>query len=163
MPNVITDTSPIQYLYQIAQLDLLPMLYGQVRMPQAVADELMQGYVQGISLPNLDSLSWIRLCAVLSSSLIPNIKNLGVGEREALSLAMTIPDSLVTLDDALARSYAQQLNIPITGTLGVLLKGKQAGYVDTIAPLLNELDALNFRLSPATRAAVLRLTNEYPR
>lgn len=111
MPEVITDTSPIQYLYQIAQLDLLPTLYGQIKMPQAVADELTQGLDQGISLPDSTSLSWIVLCQVPSSVLIPDIPNLGAGEREALSLATTIPDSLVILDDALARSYAQQLNI----------------------------------------------------
>jgi len=56
-----------------------------------------------------------------------DLPKLGVGEREALSLAIAIPDSLVILDDALARSYAQQLNLSITGTLGVLLKGKQSG------------------------------------
>ncbi|MCY7394175.1 MAG: DUF3368 domain-containing protein [Leptolyngbyaceae cyanobacterium CAN_BIN12] len=150
----------MQYLYQIAQLDLLPTLYGQVRMPQEVADELAQGRTQGISLPDPTSLSWITLCSVSASVLIPNLPNLVAGEREALSLAMTIPDSLVILDDALARSYAQQLNIPITGTLGVLLKGKQSGYVEAIAPLLDELDTLNFRLAPATRAVVLKLANE---
>ena len=160
MPEVITDTSPIQYLYQIAQLELLPNLYRQIRMPQAVADELAQGRVQSISLPDPTSLSWITLYPVPSSNLVPNLPNLGAGEREALSLAMTIPDSLVILDDALARSYARQLNIPITGTLGVLLKGKQSGYVNAIAPLLDELDTLNFRLAPATRAAVLKLANE---
>ncbi|OLP17405.1 nucleic acid-binding protein [Leptolyngbya sp. 'hensonii'] len=160
MPEVITDTSPMQYLYQIAQLDLLPTLYGQVRMPQAVADELAQGLAQGISLPAPASLSWITLCQVPSSVLIPELPNLGAGEREALSLATTIPDSLVILDDALARSYAQQLNISVTGTLGVLLKGKQSGYIEAIAPLLDQLNALNFRLAPATRAAVLKLANE---
>jgi uncharacterized protein len=160
MPEVVTDTSPIQYLYQIAQLDLLPTLYGQVRMPQAVADELAQGLTQGISLPAPASLPWITLCQVPSSVLIPDLPNLGVGEREALSLAIAIPDSLVILDDALARSYAQQLNISVTGTLGVLLKGKQSGYIEAIAPLLDQLDALNFRLAPATRAAVLKLANE---
>jgi predicted nucleic acid-binding protein len=160
MPEVITDTSPIQYLYQINQLNLLPTLYGQVRMPQAVAYELTQGRAQGILLPNLTFLSWITLCSVPSSILIPDLPNLGAGEREALSLATTIPDSLMILDDALARGYAQQLNIPITGTLGVLLKSKQSGYVDAIAPLLDELDALNFRLASATRGAVLKLANE---
>ncbi len=129
-------------------------------MPQAVADELAQGLIQGISLPNLTSLSWTKLCPVPSSILIPDLPNLGAGERESLSLAMTIPDSLVILDDALARGYARQLNIPITGTLGVILKGKQSGYLDAIAPLLDELDVLNFRLAPATRAAVLKLANE---
>lgn len=160
MPEVITDTSPIQYLYQIAQLDLLPTLYGQIRMPQAVADELAQGLAQGISLPDPTSLPWITLCQVASSILIPDLLNLGAGEHEALSLATTIPDSLVLLDDALARSYAQQLNISMTGTLGVLLKGKQAGHIEAIAPLLDQLDALNFRLAPATRAVVLKLANE---
>jgi predicted nucleic acid-binding protein len=160
MPEVITDTSPLQYLYQIAQLDLLPTLYGQVRMPQAVANELSQGRIQGISLPDPTSLSWITLCPVSPSILIPDRPNLGAGEREALSLATTIPDSLVILDDALARGYAQQLNIAITGTLGVLLKGKQSGYLKAIAPLLDKLDTLNFRLAPATRTAVLKLANE---
>ncbi len=160
MPEVITDTSPIQYLHQINQLNLLPTLYGRIRMPQAVADELAQGRVQGISLPDPTSLSWITLCPLSPSTLIPDLSNLGAGEHEALSLATTIPDSLVILDDALARSYAQQLNIPMTGTLGVLLKGKQAGHIEAIAPLLDQLNTLNFRLSPATRAAVLKLANE---
>jgi len=160
MPEVITDTSPMQYLHQIAQLDLLPTLYGQIRMPQAVANELAQGLVQGISLPDPTSLCWITLCPVPSSILIPALPNLGAGEREALSLAVTIPDSLVILDDALARSYARQLNIAITGTLGVLLKGKQLGYVEAIAPLLDQLETLNFRLASATRSAVLKLAKE---
>ncbi len=40
MREVIADTSPIQYLYQTNLLELLPTLYKQVLMPQAVADEL---------------------------------------------------------------------------------------------------------------------------
>lgn len=160
MREVITDTSPIQYLYQIAHLDLLPSLYQQLRMPQAVADEIARGRAQGISLPDPTSLSWITLCPVPPSLLIPDLPNLGAGEREVLSLAIAIPDSLALLDDALARSYAQQLNVSMTGTLGVLLKGKQSGYLKAIAPLLDQLNALNFRLAAATRAAVLKLANE---
>jgi len=160
MHEVITDTSPIQYLYQINQLNLLPILYKQVKMPQAVADELAQGRDQGIQLPAPDSLSWITLCSVPSPILVPEIPKLGIGEREVLSLATTMPNSLVILDDALARIYAQQLNVRITGTLGVLLKAKKAGYVNAIAPILDELNTLSFRLAPVTRAAVLKLANE---
>lgn len=57
-------------------------------MLQAVADELAQGLAQGISLPNLTALSWMTLCPVPSSVLIPDLPNLGAGEREALSLAI---------------------------------------------------------------------------
>jgi uncharacterized protein len=70
------------------------------------------------------------------------------------------PDSLVILDDALARNYAQQMSIKLTGTLGILLKAKQSGYITQIAPILEQLDTLRFRLSPATRTAILKLAHE---
>ena len=53
MPNVIADTSPIQYLYQINLLDLLPQLYGSVIIPQAVANELAAGAALHVSLPDM--------------------------------------------------------------------------------------------------------------
>ena len=43
MPNVISDTSPIQYLYQLNLLDLLPTLYGEIIIPQAVESEIATG------------------------------------------------------------------------------------------------------------------------
>jgi len=111
VPEVITDTSPIQYLYQTNLLNLLPTLYGQIIMPQAVADELAQGRKQGVLLPNPDSLCWMTLRQVTESILVPDLLNLGKGEREVLSLALTISDAVVILDDALARNYARQLNL----------------------------------------------------
>lgn len=66
------------------------------------------------------------------------------------------------LDDALARRYARQLGFIFTGTLGILLRAKQSGYVDVLAPILDQLDTLDFRLDTATRAAVLRLAEESP-
>nr|WP_275994166.1 DUF3368 domain-containing protein [Argonema antarcticum] len=85
-----------------------------------------------------------------------------MGEREALALTVEIPDSLVILDDALGRRYARLIGVQFTGTLGLLLKGKQVGYMTTIAPILDQLDALRFRLDPSTRAAVLKLAGELP-
>ncbi|MFB2838283.1 DUF3368 domain-containing protein [Floridanema evergladense] len=122
MPNLISNTSPIQYLYQTELLDLLPMLYGEILSP--VADIL------------------------------------GAGEQEAIALAVEIPDSLVILDDGLARRYAKTLGVQLTGTLGVILKGKQSGYLSEIMPVLDRLDSLGFRLDSSTRASVLRLAGE---
>lgn len=131
-------------------------------MPQAVVNELAQGRTQGIALPDPTTLSWITLCSVPASNLLSPIPNLGLGEREVLSLAVSTPKSLVILDDALARGYARQLNIMFAGTLGVLLKAKQLGYIAAIAPVLDQLDSLRFRLSSQTRLTILRLANEAP-
>jgi len=43
MPRVvISDTSPLRYLVLIGQADLLPALYTEVLIPEAVAEELNQ-------------------------------------------------------------------------------------------------------------------------
>ena len=86
--------------------------------------------------------------------------HLGRGEREVLLLALQTPDSLALLDDAMARRQARVLGINFTGTLGVLLRAKQAGLLSEIAPVVEELDRLEFRLDTKTRAAVLKLAGE---
>lgn len=48
MPETISNTSPIQYLYQADLLELLPALYGAVIIPGAVAQELAAGREAGV-------------------------------------------------------------------------------------------------------------------
>ena len=43
MPEVIANTSPLQYLFQLGLLRLLPELYGEVLVPGAVAMEVHSG------------------------------------------------------------------------------------------------------------------------
>ena len=64
------------------------------------------------------------------------------------------------LDDALARQVAETLRLPVTGTLGLLLDAKRLSLIPAVRPLLEQLDALGFRLAPHTRSAVLKLAGE---
>jgi uncharacterized protein len=160
MPEVIANTSPIQYLFQLGLLDCLPQLYGLVFIPEGVAQELRNGLVRGVPLPDLQSLSWLRVCSVKSRAVLPLAAGLGAGEREVLALALELERPLVILDDALARRFAQRLRLPLTGTLGLLLKAKQNRTIDRIAPYLTRLEALGFRLDASTRADVLELAGE---
>jgi uncharacterized protein len=160
MPEVISDTSPLQYLFQANLLDLLQILYSQITIPEAVVNEISVGRALGISLPDLASLSWIQVRKVGVPALLPIVPDLGAGEREVLALAVETTDSLALLDDGLARRHARLLNVTFTGTLGVLLKAKQEGHLPVIAPALDELEALGFRLDAATRTAVLKLAHE---
>ena len=52
------------------------------------------------------------------------------------------------------------LGIRLTGTLGILLDAKKKGLIPAVSPVLDELDRLRFRVSPVTRAAVLKLAGE---
>ena len=162
MPEVIANTSPIQYLYQLDLLDFLPQLYGEVLVPEGVVRELQNGARLGVSLPNITSLSWLRTRSVKSAPVLPLAAGLGAGEREVLALAVEVDSPLVILDDALARRFAQRLNLPLTGTLGLLLKAKQQKRIERVGPYLRRLEALRFRLDASTRGAVLELANEKP-
>jgi predicted nucleic acid-binding protein len=160
MPEAIADTSPLQYLFQLDLLDLLPALYQQVLIPEAVVREIAAGRSRGVALPTLESLAWIRIRMVGSAAVLPMVTDLGAGEREVLALAVELAHPLVILDDALARRFARRLEIPLTGTLGLLLKAKQIARIERVVPYLDRLEDLNFRLDMTTRASVLKLAGE---
>lgn len=160
MPEVISNTSPLQYLHQLDLLHLLPALVGKIVVAPAVQEELAAGQSLGISLPDLETLDWVTIRRPVSRTAAPLIYDLGSGEAETLMLALESPGSVAILDDALARRVAEVLEISFTGTLGVLLDAKQAGLVPEVRPLLDSLQALRFRLSAQTRSAVLRRASE---
>ena len=55
------NTSPLQYLHQIGQLELLPRLVPRIAVPIAVADELAEGRRLGLDLPVPETLSWVDI------------------------------------------------------------------------------------------------------
>ncbi len=113
--EVISDTTPIQYLHQAGCLDLLPALYSSIIVPEGVAAELAVGHAQGVSLPDLDRLDWVRIRTAPHLDILPLAADLGQGEREVLSLAAGRSDVLALLDDGLARHFARHLEISFTG------------------------------------------------
>lgn len=120
MPEVICNTSPLQYLHQVGQLQLLPALAHRVVVPPAVRDEIATGRRMGIDLPDMSPLDWIEIRAPVSAPALPLVTDLGPGETEVPALALESRDAFVVLDDALARRVAETLGLKITGTLGLL-------------------------------------------
>jgi len=61
MPAVISNTSPIQYLYQAEALSLLPELFGTIGVPEAVVAELKAGRERNVPLPDPEDLPWLEI------------------------------------------------------------------------------------------------------
>ena len=160
MPEIISNTSPLQYLHQLGVLDVLPKLATTITVPPAVQDELTAGRKLGLSLPDLQSLDWVIVRRPSSFIALPLVTDLGPGEREVLALALETSDSVCVLDDALARQVAAALQLRVTGTLGILIDAKRAGLVPAVRPYLDQLQSLGFRLAAHTRAAVLKTAGE---
>jgi predicted nucleic acid-binding protein len=160
LPDIICDTSAIQYLYQLELLHILPKLADRVLVPPAVMDEIEVGRAAGVPLPDLADLDWVIVQRPVSVAAVPLLTDLGPGEAEVLMLAIEQKQVVAVLDDALARRIADTLDLPFTGTLGLLLDAKQAGLVPAVSPLLDRLQALRFRLAPDTRQLILKLAGE---
>ena len=160
MPDVICNTSPLQYLHQIGQLELLPKLVARITVPTAVAQELAEGRRRGLDLPIPEALAWVDLCTPSSEKVVRLVADLGPGETGVLLLALERTNPVAILDDALARRHAEFLGIALTGTLGILLDAKRRGLVPAVTPLVDDLQRLGFRLSEGTRSAVLQMAGE---
>ncbi|HEY6232457.1 MAG TPA: DUF3368 domain-containing protein [Pyrinomonadaceae bacterium] len=160
MPDVVADTSVIQYLFQIGLLDLLFTLYPKISIPQAVADELAEGRRHGVELPDDDAMTRFEVLSVDVPTFLQTVKSLGPGECQVLSLALANPGCLVLIDDVVGRKHARGFGVRFTGTLGILLKAKQSGLLVELRSILDKLEGKGFRLDKKTRAAVLELSGE---
>ena len=98
--------------------------------------------------------------SVRDRTLLPLVTSLGNGEKEVLALGLETPDHLLVLDDRNARRQAVAAGLEITGTLGILVLAKERGILGSIRPVLDRLQALQCRISAATRQMVLDIAEE---
>jgi predicted nucleic acid-binding protein len=143
---VLSDTSPICYLILIGQIDLLPQLFQAFTIPVAVRNELLNEEAGNLIREWIQNPpSWLNIQTVARPLLsLPNY--LGAGEREAISLAVSLQADLVIIDDLDARTAAQKLNLPIIGTLGILYRAGIAGLID-FPTAIAQLQQTSFHVS----------------
>ena len=150
MSIALCNASTLMALGKLNRLDLLADLFGQVRIPLAVYDEVV---TQGLARGAPDALT-VRLFlqrqqwpivdvpeALLSAYAPPVV--LDPGETEVLALALSLPDPLVLLDDEVARAQARRLKLRLCGTLGILVRSYRGGLLslDQAELLIREIAA----------------------
>jgi hypothetical protein len=86
---------------------------------------------------------------------------LGRGERAAIARALAIGAGLLS-DDQEARVHAESLQLVVVGTLGVLIRGKRAGLVTAVAPLIERLRASGQRFGNTVVRQALSAAGEAP-
>lgn len=66
-----------------------------------------------------------------------------VGERSALALGLELSATLL-IDDRRARSVAVESGRPVIGTLGLLVRAREEGFITTLRPLIKRLKATGY-------------------
>lgn len=161
MRKVIVNSTPLIALCHVDSLDILKKLYGEITIPQAVYNEISVKKDSACKYQVDSSLDWIH---------IENIKNemakemfktqLHEGEVEVMILAKEKEADVIIIDDKNAKKHAKYLKLPVTGTLGVLIKAKKEGYIDKLKPILDGMLQNNIYLSDSLVRRCLKEVGE---
>ncbi|NCJ06464.1 DUF3368 domain-containing protein [Synechococcales cyanobacterium C] len=126
---VVADTSPINYLLLIEQIDLLPYLFQKIVIPDVVHNEMRDpGAPLLVQKWIASPPDWFKVKAV--SVMDRNLNSLDPGEQAAITLAQALPADLLIIDERLGREAAKNLGVPIIGTLGILDDAANQGLID---------------------------------
>jgi predicted nucleic acid-binding protein len=157
---VVVNASPLIALLGIRQEALLPALFGEVQVTQAVLAEVAAGGAKDPSARRLSSLHWLRPVKAVTIPESVQGWGLGRGESEVLAVAAQTPGARAVLDDLAARRCARFLGVEILGTGKVLLLAKQRGLIVSVRAQIEGLLAADFRLSERLIVQLLALSGE---
>ena len=119
---------------------MLKKLYGEIIIPEAVYKELSAKAESACKRMVDMSLDWIRVEKIQNQMAKSMYKTqLHEGEVEVMILSIEIGADVVIIDDANAKKHAKYLGLPVAGTLGILIKAKQEGHIETLRPILEQM------------------------
>jgi len=140
--RVVSNTSPILNLAIIDQLHLLREQMGEIHVPPAVVEELRVEE----SLPGSAAVrqalndGWLQVKSATNVSLMRAlIQELDAGEAAAIALAIEVGADLLLVDEREARRVAGNMNLRVTGVIGILLRAYTESRIASLDAVLTEL------------------------
>ena len=139
---VVSNTSPILNLAIIGQLDLLREQFAEVLIPPAVLTELKPqiNFPGSASVQRALETQWLRVVELtdvhLSQALMLELDN---GEAAAIALALELDIRQILIDERDGRTKAKALGLQPVGVLGILLRAKRDGALNSVEPAAHAL------------------------
>jgi predicted nucleic acid-binding protein len=159
----IVNASPLISLARVGLLELLSEPPDpEVIVPDVVFQEVLAGerFDANVAAIRLAASDWIRVTPAANVAADLDLAHLDAGEVSVLSMAIANPGAIVILDDHAGRAEAIRHNIPLLGTVGILLRAKQQDRIAAVGPPLAELRNAGLYVSNALSKTVLRLAGE---
>ena len=129
---VVSDSTPLITLMKAEQLEILRGLFGDVLIPDAVFREVTTNE------KFKDEADLIRNCAFIKVVSVGDVERVNMlqratgldrGESEAIVYADENNADILLIDEEAGRKVAQNMNLPISGSIGVLVKAVQIGLI----------------------------------
>lgn len=146
--NIVADSTCLIGLERINHLYILRGLFEKISIPPEVEKE------------SGDSADWINVEQPRNPLLVFSLNLLlDAGEAEAIALG-GLKKCRIILDDKQARNVAKRMGLTVIGTVGVLIRAKEAGIVKAVKPLIEELEANHFYIGESLKGEALKIAGE---
>ena len=137
---IVSNTTPISNFLHLGRMEILKTIFKELHVPMAVHSEIEAYFSGDYQWQRCLDEGFIIRTEIQTS---PKIKELMIhlhrGEAEALCLCIENNAKLCLLDDKDARIVARLNKIPISGTLGVLMKAKKMGIIESVKDFMDQL------------------------
>jgi predicted nucleic acid-binding protein len=146
---VVSDTTPLITLMKVGRLNILHSLFGEVCIPKAVFSEVTGNETFENEADIIRNSEYIKVVMVRDQRQVEFLQRatgLDLGESEAIIYADEIQADLLLMDEAAGRKVAQNMNLPITGSVGVLIRAFKSGIITA-----DEADEAFSRIRSANR------------
>jgi predicted nucleic acid-binding protein len=158
--RAVINASPLIFFSRSGRLDLLRAFANEVWVPEPVAKEILQRGSQDITASTIEHTAWLDIRPAPPLPQRGLEWRLGAGESDVLALAVEHPGTEVIIDDLTRRKCAACLNIPLRGTLGIVLVAKCRGQIPQARPVIESMMSAGLYLSRRVLDEALRRVGE---
>ena len=160
---VISNSTPLIYLADLGDFELLPNLFGPIAIPDAVREEVTfhpdTPVAQAVEIATASWLSVVRVvdrgrCSQLGAD------GIHLGESEAIVLALESDADALLIDDGDGVHIARAAGINFIRTSGIYRLAKQCGMISKVRPKLDALRKAGFWLSELHYRMILESLGE---
>jgi len=129
---VIADAGPIFSLALVDKLDVLDKLFDDIRISKAVWEEISSDDTKPFHA-RIFSFFQNKVETIKGRNDLTFIMD--YGESESVILYKELDADFLLIDDKKARNIAENYNINCVGTIGILIKAKELGIIDSLKPI----------------------------
>ena len=158
--NIVINTSPIIALVAaLGDLSVLQM-YSYVWVPLEVSEELAAGGAARFALAEYQAAHWLHK-RTQPLNIAPHLLNaLDKGEASVIQLALDTNIHTVVIDETAGRRAARLNGLAVTGSIGILLRAKNAGLSFSMREAIERMQARGIWLSDRVIAFALTQADE---
>lgn len=150
LDRAVINAGPLVALSLAGRLDLLPALFNEFWIPEAVYREVA---IAGLGRPGAQALADAPWAARVRVAPEPDpllVAELDPGEAAVISLARASVPCMAIIDEKRGRRIAHQVyGLPVKGTAGLLVEAKRRGLLSDLRSTLLDLKRAGYYLSDA--------------